>query len=93
MKAIIAELKLKIAVAKEDIQIDKNYIELLRSRRPEAKAEGQEEQLEEIIEDRREMLAIREQQLKDLRYTLMYARRANGERPSDINVFEPEVGC
>ena len=93
MKAIIEDLKLKIAVAKEGIQHEKNYIEQLRSRRAEAKAEGQEEVLEFIIEDHKDLLNIREQLLSDLRYSLMYARRANGERPTDIDAFCPESGC
>ena len=90
MKAIIAELKLKIAVAKEDIQHDKSYIELLRSRRPEAKKSGEIDMLEDIIEDRRETLRIREELLSNLRYSLMYAIRALGYNQTDIDAFEPE---
>lgn len=91
MKTIIASLKVKIAVCKEDIKHDKDYIELLRSRRPEAKANGESEALEEIIEDRRELLSIRKRQLRDLRDCLCFARRANGEKPTNIDSFEPEM--
>ena len=90
MRTVIATLKLQIAIAKEDIQHDKDYIEQLRSRRPQAKAEGQEMALEEIIEDRRDTLRHREELLSNLRYSLMYAIRALGYSQTDIDAFEPE---
>ena len=90
MKTVIRTLKLQIAIAKEDIQHDENYIEQLRSRRPQARAENQEEALDSIIEERRETLAVRKELLKNLRHSLTFAIRALGYKATDIDTFEPE---
>ncbi len=90
MKTVIATLKSQIAIAKEDIQHEQDYIHQLRERIPQAKIDGDIESLLDTLVDRRETLRIRKQLLGDLRYSLYYAIRALGYNPTEIDCSEPE---
>ena len=90
MKNVIATLKKEIEAAKEEIRSEEYCINLLKESAKNASSADTRESIWMSIANRREELSVRRELLQNLRYSLMYAFRALGYNPTEIDSFEPE---